>query len=230
MQNEKSGNTWKQNIEDVSSFPGAALPNKEAMWEKLQVRLAKKPNRKGFALYWIAAASFLIIASVTLVINHKQTASIRYSSVIKNDKKSVPVRKENAVITRHTTAFQTQLKKTASHLPVTIAVEEKTKFIDSPGISITIKNMQQLSQANLNSTAISDTNSMAFLPLKNLSKLKIVHANELGDAIEIPADVVHHTDLHIFQLKLAQQEIYNASSTAANNYSGISFKSKKTSN
>ncbi len=47
--------------------------------------------------------------------------------------------------------------------------------------------------------------------------LKVVHINELGDPVEPPADVARTKDLHSFQLKFANQEVYISPSLTSNN-------------
>ena len=69
----------------------------------------------------------------------------------------------------------------------------------------------------------------AALPVISQKQLKVVHINELGETNEFPAAIARNTDLHLFQLKLAEQEIYNTSSMASS-HSSFSFKPKKSSN
>lgn len=62
-----------------------------------------------------------------------------------------------------------------------------------------------------------DTASLlATAPVKEKSKFKVVHINELGDPVEVSTDMVHTADLHAFQLQLATQEVYKNPSVASN--------------
>ena len=95
-------------------------------------------------------------------------------------------------------------------------------------IPLVNNNDQSLQNENIAVPGIIDTSAIAVVssPAPIQKKLKVVHINELGETYEVPADLARSADLHLFQLKLAQQEIYNASATASNNNSIVHFLAK----
>ena len=128
-------------------------------------------------------------------------------------------------------SINNQPKKQMHYNNIAKAGKQKIMMHDSSNNEAITDINHQPANENIVLNIINDTNLIAaIMPIINKRKLKVVHINELGDPVEFPAEVAHNTDLHLFQLQLAQQETYNASSTAANNYSGISFKPKKISN
>ena len=229
--NEKPGNTWKNKLEDVESLPQETLNSKDAAWEKLYARLAEKPRNKKIVWYWFAAASVLTAILVSSIMINKPTTSTAQHNKTPDKKESVtkkdqPVKNISSTITNTETKVQLQkstVVKKEVRKPATVDTQPAEQFA--------INDQQNSEDQTSTTPAAIDTSAMATISLPPVQKkLKVVHVNELGEVVEFPADVAHGSDLHLFQLKLAQQEIYNASSIASNNSSGLFYKPKNSPN
>lgn len=237
-QTEKLNNKWKNKLEDTAGLSFATLQNKDAAWEKLYTRLDKK-KQKHIGWYWLAAACILIaIAPFTI---HKSVVITKDNMVITG--KNSPTAKEKSVnnndkiattsISQTKKQLQKNNKRTIDENQTATVDKNQTTTIASADNSIII-NDKTIPQAGGISTAPVNKDASfitGISPIQNQKKLKVVHINELGEPIEFSTDVIRKTDLHLFQLKLAQQEIYNASATAVNSDNPtLSFKPKKYSN
>ncbi len=60
-----------------------------------------------------------------------------------------------------------------------------------------------------------DTSANAVTVATLNKKLKVVHINELGDPVEESPGIARSADIHSFQLKLTNQEVYVNSSLAS---------------
>jgi len=232
MSEEKLNNNWKQKLEDADSLPHATLQNKDGAWGKLHARIAEKPRSKRVLWYWVAAACLLLALIIPSLTIHRSTTTVVKSSntnksndaitnaVIQKDEPAETLTKE---ITNAQTHQQIQknnvVKNTEQHITTADTVNV---------IPLVNNNDQSLQNENIAVPGIIDTSAIAVVssPAPIQKKLKVVHINELGETYEVPADLARSADLHLFQLKLAQQEIYNASATASNNNSIVHFLAK----
>jgi len=231
MSEEKLNNNWKQKLEDADSLPHATLQNKDGAWEKLHARIAGKPRSKRVVWYWVAAACLLFAIIIPSLTKHRSTSTLVKNSTTKNVNdtlKNAIVQKDKPAETlaRETTDVQThqQMQKNT----VVKNTEQHFTIADTVNVIQLVNNNDQLLQ---NETVVMpitiDTTVIATVsPAPVQKKLKVVHVNELGEPVEFPIGYAHSTDLHLFQLKLAQQEIYNTSATASNSNSFAHFLTK----
>ena len=225
----KFNSDWKTKLEDVAGLQETALPNRDVVWEKLHARLAEKPRTKRIVWYWLAAASVLAAIMISLITINKTTIGISQHNNTPNVQKSEndkPVKNVSPEITPIETKAQLQKNtfvKNAGRKPAITDTPESTQYV--------IKDQENLQPQTFTVPVVVDTAvsaTISSIPVQK--KLKVVHVNELGEPVEFPADVAHSSDLHLFQLKLAQQEIYNASSIASNSSSVPFFKPKNSPN
>jgi len=232
MSEEKLNNNWKQKLEDADSLPHATLQNKDGAWGKLHARIAEKPRSKRVVWYWMAAACLLFAIIIPSFTKHRSTSTFVKNSTTKNVNdtlKNAIVQKDKPAetLTREITNAQKNqrmqknnvVKNTEQHITIADTVNV---------IPLVNNNDQSLQNENIAVPGIIDTSAIAVVssPAPIQKKLKVVHINELGETYEVPADLARSADLHLFQLKLAQQEIYNASATASNNNSIVHFLAK----
>jgi hypothetical protein len=232
--NKKSNNMWKNKLEDTSELSFATLQNKEAAWDKLQDRLEKAPRKRSTIWYWVAAACILLIATVPFISTHKTNVVVQSTNNIKPSENITTKQDRSEQKMMNETAMIHQPKKEKQHDHFIKAVVKKEAVTDpSTQAEVVNNNIADTASTAINtiSTPANDTNTVNATAGAIKKKLRVVHINELGEPVEVSETATHNTDLHLFQLKLAQQEIYNTSSTAASSDNGsFLFKSKKPSN
>lgn len=229
MQEEKFNNNWRHRLEEAGNLSHALLQDKEAAWEKLQSRLDEKPRRKIIAWYWLAAACVLFAILIPVFMTSKHV------NVALKPQQEQPTQ-EN-IIAQQETPTKPSITKVvnAPYQTTTLTNEKKNELwkntvIDSAAATlVTVSNKEPVYNNRAVSPALIDSGTT--VTVKTMpKKLKVVHINELGEPVEVPMDFARNADLHLFQLKLAQQEIYNGSSVATNEPSIISFTIKHSSN
>jgi hypothetical protein len=235
MSEEKLNSTWKQKLEDANSLSHATLQNKDDAWEKLHARLAEKPGSKRIAWYWIAAACLLFVVIISSLAIHTSTTSLVKNSTTNttNDTlKNKIVQKSEAVETLAKEITTVQKRQQMKKNIVVENTEHDIKTSDIVNVNPLANNNNETLQNETIAMPITvDTTAIATIsPAPVQKKLKVVHVNELGEPVEFPIGIAHNTDLHLFQLKLAQQEIYNATSIAENYQPFLSHKPKNSSN
>lgn len=229
MQEEKFNDNWRHRLEDVESLPHALLQDKEAAWEKLQSRLDEKPGRKIVAWYWLAAACvlfaflipvFMTTKHVNVAVTPQQKQPLQENSMVQQETPVIPSTPGIINAPRQTTRLTNEKK---NELLTNMVIDSTAA---TPVITANEKTVYNIAV----SPALTDSNSIATVKITKQKKLKVVHINELGEPVEVPMDFARSADLHLFQLKLAQQEIYNGSSVATNEPSMISITIKHSSN
>ena len=228
---EKLNDPWKDKLEDVASLQPETLRNKDVVWEKLHARLAEKPNNKKIVWYWLAAASVIaaiIISSLTI---HKTTTGIASHNNTSNNVKESLAKKDEPVKNVSPGIKTTRIHEQSQKNTVVKNHEKQSTIGDTLNTTQSAGNDRQILENQTTAVPVVDTTAIATISsIPVQKKLKVVHINELGEPVEFPADVAQSSDLHLFQLKLAQQEIYHASSIASNNSSGLFFKPKNSPN
>lgn len=227
MSKEKFNNRQNK-LEDVDSLQMVGLQNKDAAWEKLHARMSEKPRNKKVVWYWLAAACLLIALIVPFFISHKTNTDVVQQVTNKKDEKNVVVKKEQSPANNIVVENNTLQPKEHTNQNVVIKTpEQPVSIIDTATVlPLVTNNNNDLQIQNIIIPATVDTSSIAGAPKPAAKKLKVVHLNELGEPIEVPAELAHNADLHLFQLKLAQQAIYNTSTIASNYQPVISLKPK----
>ncbi len=214
---------WKNKLDDADALSGETLADKNAAWEKLHSRLRQKPRRIRAVWYWVAAACLLLAVVIPFIaVNKKQDAMLKNNAVKTQQERTTPALilplKENKVASVSSTASQ---KKNAVKQPSeTIKAGDIIINIAEKGEQPVPDLMDQqimVDQQTAASVAVVDTTlSTRMVPAALARIFKVVHINELGDPVEVTADMVRNADLHAFQLKLATQEVYKNPAVASN--------------
>lgn len=91
MTNEKQNEpiSWKDKLEALDSLPGELMPDKNAVWEKLQHRLYKKPVHNRAVWYWAAACLLTGIIIAGLIIVQKDSSPVKDISIGKSNKTKI---------------------------------------------------------------------------------------------------------------------------------------------
>ena len=104
----------------------------------------------------------------------------------------------------------------------------------SPGAdakkTLLVDTNQIASNSIISSLPVADSPVVSVAKAPAVKKLKVVHLNELGDAVEVSEETVHRRDIHLFKLKLARQEVYINPSVAINKAGFTILKTKPSSN
>ena len=235
MSDENQNNNWKSRLDELESLQGEIMPDKNATWEKLHLRLGgKKSNHKKMIWYWAAACLLLVLMMPVLVVNKEESqltkTGIKQKQQLETSTDAViqsaqdPVKLINSPLKKNEViAFPKRANKL--HGNVTPAeVSNRIPSVDTLAFTGVVKeNINNLLQPLDTSSHI-----VATLPAKK--KLKVIHINELGDAVEVLPDMVTKRDLRSFQLKLATQEVYIKPSVALNKAGITIFKTRSSSN
>lgn len=225
---------WSNKLDELESLPGEAIPDKNALWEKLHEKLKGKKNVKRFAWYWIAAASVLVLLMISLL-NLNREIKKENLPIAKSQPAEEPV---NTVITspiikkdlaevispvllkkNNTTAFAN--KKNKSQFKRLADTKNIFQVVD------TVSEHGEIAQSsNIVAPSIKNTFPATIFPSKK--KLRVVHVNELGDPIEESPDVARNADIHYFQFKFGNGAAYINSSVTSKT-TDYSFLKTKTS-
>jgi len=218
MQNENHNESfyWKNELEALDSMPGETF-NKACAWEKLHERLQKKRSDK--KKVWYRAAACLVPAIfISLMFVHRNENNLVKNNIRKSGvstpglKQAEPLKKDViAGISPGRAEKKTTIKsKIKNYKNNTVAGTNKELLEPN-------NNNQIAANEIILPVPVTDSTIAATVETVHLKKkLKVVHINELGDPVEASSEIAHHTDLHLFQLKLATQEVYNKSSVASN--------------
>ena len=219
MLNENFNNlNWKDRLEDSNNLSAETLSDKNAAWEKLHNRLRENSNSKKAVWYRAAAACLLLAILIPLMLVHNFK-----NNVVKNNI-------EKGIIQEPELKKAELLTKGAIAAAPAVLVEKKRKVkskiknYNFSTIAVTNKQPSEINnhfqiEANkivLPLPKIDSTVATHFEIAQARKKLKVVHLNEIGDPVEAPSDIAHHTDLHLFQLQLATRQIYSNHSVASN--------------
>ncbi|MEO7960622.1 MAG: hypothetical protein ABIR19_03690 [Ginsengibacter sp.] len=205
---------WKSKLDDLESLPGEIF-NKDALWDRLHIRMQQKHGNKKAAWYWAAAACLLTALLIPLLFSKKNGNTIV---------KSNPAQQ---TIQTPATNVLPEGKKDSFGFITTIAAENKkpanlfenTEKMIAPANHKVLtfenvpvkKNKEELVEPVVIKEAVeplgTNSNAVALVPGKK--KLRVVHINELGEpADKPPAMTAQKTEHHSFQLKLANQEVF----------------------
>lgn len=222
MLNEKPNNNfyWKDKLQELESLPGEIF-NKEASWERLHTRLQSKPKNKKVIWYWAAAACLLIaILSPWFLSNKKQNDFVKNNSV-KNIIQSSSPQLLPVANNKDTLAY---ISSSLNEKKRNVLLVENDKIISSfvhKGLrpeKVTVKkDTEELIKTEINNNAITpvDTRINIMAIVHEKKKLRVVHINELGDPVEELPVMAHNSEIHSFQLRLANQEVYLNPSNAS---------------
>jgi hypothetical protein len=233
MPNENSNKpAWKTKLDDTQGLEFFLLPDKALSWEKLSGRLEKKKDRKALIWYWTAAC-FFIVSGVTLWMLSKNTQTVVVPSVaskpviikIKDNSWS---KNEDAVKISVGPADSPGSKNSLLKIPTPKKISEPQKQNFEEIFPVTVA--QNVVSANDLHEQVAEQNP----PIKTVSlaevlpkkKLRVVHINELGEAMEPPANFAHRDDDGALRLKLINQNVYGSSTTVPNSLSFYISRSK----
>ena len=220
---------WKNKLEDTDDL-SAKMPDKNVAWEKLHNRLRKNQNSKKFMWHWSAAACLLLALFVPLMLVRKNKNSLVNIDIGKS-KLSKPELIQREPLKKDTIAAIAEIAVGKNKTEKSKISNYHNKTIDDiiKEYSETNNNQIATNKVILPVPVADSAVAATAVTVQVKKKLKVVHINELGDPVEALPDIAHHTDLHLFQLKLATQEVYNKSSVASNT-TGLPVLKLKTSN
>lgn len=214
MTNEKPNNNinWKNKLEELESSAGEVF-NKETSWEKLYPRLHSNPDNKKIIWYWIAAACLLIaILSPWFLSNKKENDFVKNNSVKKiiQSSSSHLIQGANKDSSARISSPLVE-KKLAVHFvennKIITSVEQKSLRPENVAVK---KDKEEFIKTEIINNAITpvDTQINIIAIVHEKKKLRVVHINELGDPVEELPAMAHNSEMHSFQLRLANQEVY----------------------
>lgn len=232
MSNENPNNDfhWKGKLEGLESLPGETF-NKEAAWNRVHECMQEKNSNNKAIWYW-AAAACLVIAFTSWFFSQKDEPALVKSNPVKE--KGQPAVAQDVITNMKDSIVSISLKPVKRNINATsIAITHK---IVAPGgrttaivETLAIKKDKEefiTSEINDNSSVPADAqmNIIAVIPLKK--KLRVVHINELGDPVEEAPAIAHKTDIHSFQMKFGNQEVFVNPSIASKKTGFVILKTK----
>jgi len=179
---------WKSRLDQLTQLPGEIPAGKEAAWDKLHVRLQKKPVRKKPVWYWAAAC--LLFASGMSWLMLQQIDIVP----VKNTRVQIPAHSTRGRLlvtdSKDTIAVSAYLPKQTVHtLPVEPDkqihphVSTHAVVADAPVALYADTVKEQAHEIPVYAIRPADTMSTtALLPVQK--KLRVVHINTLGSTEE----------------------------------------------
>ena len=235
-ENHNSIQNWKSKLEELESLPGETMPDKNAAWEKIHARLeGRRPARKP-VWYWPAAASVLLLLTLTIFISNKKseqlpdTASKRIQPATKQKlpEENVPAKTENHHKDLFTAASPAPPKKSR---PVIFDKQNETaeknmaaSSKDEVRLHDSVNAQHQTAETIHNYLSATDTASRTASVMPVKKRLPVVQINELGDPDDVP-QVAHSSEKSSVPfLRLGSGEVYKSPGFTTNNFATINFK------
>ncbi len=230
MLNEDLNNLhWKNKLEDADGLSAETLSDKNATWEKLHNRLRENSKPKKVVWYWAAAACLLMAVVIPLMLVHKNENTVVKNNIQKNKRSKSELKQAKPLKNGATAAISTGTGEKKRTIKIKIKNYNNTIADTNKEPSETNNNNQITANKIILSVPSTDSIVVTTAGIMHAKKkLKVVHINEIGDPVEALSEITHKTDLHLFQLKLATQEVYDKSSVASNT-TGIPIIKLKTS-
>lgn len=210
MLNENLNNDfqWQNKLCEIESLPENNF-NKELAWNKLHKRLHKKASQKKAFWYWMAAAVFFIATSVVLFTwySNKQEV-LNNENFVKDVKKKDPksnLKTDDKYSDNSGSVLITDKIIAGNKLKQKSKIASSDKPLNNIRLTDTVSYL--LSDENfIKSLQKIDTFSSTVINIPQKKKLKVVHINEIGESIETIS--AHNTEIHSFQFKLANQQVF----------------------
>lgn len=180
---------WSDRLEDTTSLHGLLLEDKNASWEKLHTRLQQKPRRISRAWYWAAAACILLLCSIQILFTNDKPfgeEKVLFKSIAKEPVGQIITVPEK----KHIIADEALITPEKVITVVTkAATQNNTMHRDEPqqpGNPVAdVRVQQEILAATATNSPIEnkmpDALAAVTAPLK--PTLRVVHINELGDAL-----------------------------------------------
>lgn len=234
MQNEnKSGMSWKDRLNDADALHDVKLTDKNAAWEKLHNRMQEQPGRKAL-WYWLAAAFALVAIILPFnfsknIILYQPVASV---SAKQTFPKSTNVSEKNKLSSVEKKASPVVIKKVASSF--------NKKIRDNGGNILLAKQTVVINKLNQSETPmfvnlLTDSSAIKSIPpvvtasALAKTKLKVVHVNELGEPIAELNPRTSIDDYSMIQFGIIRQQP-PVNTVENKNHSSTFSKQKNTSN
>ncbi|HYM94972.1 MAG TPA: hypothetical protein VET23_12580 [Chitinophagaceae bacterium] len=221
---------WRNKLDNLEQLPGEMF-NKELAWDKLHYRMQGNKGDKKIWWHWMAAACLLfalLIIGLNYPKNNPQisnnettiTASKRTGNSVSTNVEKIGGQNIKTGLRTYANAV-TVINKSHQTNRTVIPAEtiNKTSSNDTVSIRMNVETGNIILQT-INTTPMT---AMTF-PAKK--KLKVVHINELGDPITESSDMVRSPDIHTFQVKLANGEVFVDPPIASRTTSFTIFKAK----
>jgi hypothetical protein len=233
MPNGNSNKTgWKDKLDNAQGLEFFLLPDKALSWEKLSGRLEKKKDQKALLWYW-AAACILILSGLTLWMlsenNQTTTApSVASKPVFIKIKNNAVSKNENALTTATSLNDPAGRKNNLLKIPaarkISTPINQASEEMIPAMVAENVVSINDLHDKIAEQNPLVETVSLiAVVPKK---KLRVVHINELGEAIEPPTNFARRDDDGALRLKLINQNVYSSSTIVPNSISFYISRSK----
>ncbi len=237
MLNENPNNDfhWKGKLESLESLPGETF-NKEGAWNRLHERMQEKNSNKKVIWYWAAAACLVIALFTSWFLSKKNEPALVKNNSVKEKiqpviSQDILTNMKDSIVSISPTPVNRKIDANSMEntSKIIAPVSHKTPTVENILIR---KDKEEFITPKIknNSTVPIDSqmNNIAVIPEKK--KLRVVHINELGDPMEEAPAVAHKTDVHSFQMKFGNQEVFVNPSIAAKKMGFVILKTKNSPN
>ncbi|MEO8111277.1 MAG: hypothetical protein ABI594_14640 [Ginsengibacter sp.] len=235
MLNENPNNDlhWKNKLGDLEGLPGNAF-NKEGSWDKLHERLHEKDASRKFVWLYAAAACFLIALLFPWFWPSNKENDLTKNNIQQNQNQksnsveSVSIKKDPVKIISSIAIEKISITKEVKNKKIITVTDHKRLPVEN--IAAEYKKREFIEPQKISAKAPLDThlNITAIVPEKQ--KLRVVHINELGESQEEASTLVRKTEIHSFQMKFANQEVFVKSPNSSTKTHFTIFSTKTSSN
>lgn len=224
---------WKDRLEDPAIL-GLTSSESNALWEKLDARLHKKPGRRRVIWYWVAAACLLFVILLSFFKNNTISHGNNSSSTVKqqpvlsipneniNQPAPAPAENKGLVIEKR------QAVKVARQDKITMAsMDSVAPEVVNTSTGTVVQNEIQPVQNSIAPIVVTPVAIAAAGPVLK-QKLKVVHINELGYPEEATRRDDHIADYRSIRFNPVSPETYTTTSTSQNIIDLSFFRNKTT--
>lgn len=176
MQSNNSNNeqNWIQRLDDFETAPSINL---DASWEKLQMKFPAKKNKSKKIIYWLAVASVILVAVLTISIQQGKKIEPVEPVIVKAGLVKTTIENKGVVFenTKPATGEIYIVKKGVEPVKQEVSPVLKSQLIqkEMPVLSLQPEEIEQ--------KLLVDSITKPVIALKApAKKLKLVHINEIG--------------------------------------------------
>lgn len=235
MINENPNNDfhWKSELDELECLAGETF-KKEAAWRKLYLRMQKKPRNNKSLWYWAAAASLIIALSIPWFISKKNTNTLAKVNPKQQQVQSpvfdfLPAKNNDSIADISSTPLQkkTRVSSIENHKKLLTSLVDRLTTVEN----IAIQSNKEITEPTIINSGLApvDTQRIIAAVLPANKKLRVVYINELGEPGEQTV-MVRKTETHSFQLKLANQEVFETPAAGSKTIGFTIFKTKTSTN
>ncbi len=210
----------KNRLEELSALPGETAMDKDLAWDKLYMRLHKKPKHRINGWYWTAAACVLLTIFLlriiglnkekNLVKNNSENTQIHSAMALQQPVKETNPMEAEMPVAKNKRTIQTNIQS-AHKNPNSLLTRNGNSRHQLNDVPLSVRNSDQMPiQPPLQPNPVLVLNTAATakaVPSISKKKLRVVHVNELDEPAEEDYTLVKNSGRHAFRIKWTEQHV-----------------------